>query len=68
MPCNMLGFVEHYQPEYFMLENVIGFLRFKLRDSREGRHGEVIKWGMLKFVTRALIALGYVPWPARFNT
>ncbi|KAH6918476.1 S-adenosyl-L-methionine-dependent methyltransferase [Coprinopsis sp. MPI-PUGE-AT-0042] len=59
MPCNMLGFVEHYNPEYFMLENVKGLLNFKLRDSREGRHGETIKWGMLKFVTRILIALGY---------
>ena len=58
MPCNMLGYVEHYRPDYFLLENVVGLLAFKLRDGREGQSGQLIHWGMLKFITRSLVALG----------
>ncbi|KAG2020168.1 hypothetical protein CC2G_005536 [Coprinopsis cinerea AmutBmut pab1-1] len=59
MPVNMLSYAEHYDPTYFLLENVTGLLDFKLRDHRLGSNGEIIERGMLKFIVRALIALGY---------
>jgi hypothetical protein len=62
MSCNMLSYVEHYQPNYFLLENVAGFLEHNIHSSPTTNSGEVIhcsiKFGMVKFVTRTLIALG----------
>lgn len=61
MPCNMLSYVEHYQPRYFLLENVGGLLDYKLQDRRtnEAGNGAMIKLGMVKFIMRTLISLGY---------
>ncbi|KAJ8455520.1 hypothetical protein ONZ45_g18926 [Pleurotus djamor] len=59
--CNMLSWVEHYQPTYFLLENVPGLLRFRLL-AEQGENGSLIggiKMGVVKFVQRTLIALGY---------
>lgn len=61
MPCNMLSYVEHYEPSYFLLENVFGFLAHKFYANRETENGTVeteIQAGMVKFVLRTLIALG----------
>lgn len=57
----MLSYVEHYQPNYFLLENVGGILDYKLQDRRANQDGDggVIKLGMVKFIMRTLIALGY---------
>lgn len=62
MACNMLSYVEHYEPSYFMLENVVGFLVHKFYANRETESGTVeteIQAGMVKLVVRTLIALGY---------
>lgn len=60
MPANMLSYVEHYEPNYFLLENVKGFLDHKLlmKRSSDGQNVEVL-YGMVKYVARTLIALGY---------
>jgi DNA (cytosine-5)-methyltransferase 1 len=62
MACNMLSYVEHYQPNFFLLENVAGFLEHSIKSSLSTSSGDevhcTIKFGMVKFVTRALIALG----------
>ena len=62
MPCNMLSYVEHYQPSYFLLENVAGLLEHHIDSTLTTSSGNVvhctIKFGMVKFVARALIALG----------
>jgi hypothetical protein len=60
MSCNMLSYVEHYQPNYFLLENVAGFLEHHIISRSTTSSGKVvtIKFGMVKFVARALIALG----------
>ncbi|KJA27122.1 hypothetical protein HYPSUDRAFT_212781 [Hypholoma sublateritium FD-334 SS-4] len=62
MACNMLSYVEHYEPSYFLLENVVGFLVHKFYANRETADGTVeteIQAGMVKLVVRTLIALGY---------
>ncbi|KIM49346.1 hypothetical protein M413DRAFT_15448 [Hebeloma cylindrosporum] len=62
LACNMLSYVEHYEPNYFLLENVFGFLHHKFHSTRSTDSGEVncvIQAGMVKFVARTLIALGY---------
>ncbi|KAF8911019.1 S-adenosyl-L-methionine-dependent methyltransferase [Gymnopilus junonius] len=62
LACNMLSYVEYYEPKYFLLENVAGFLDHKFYTARETEAGEVeseIRAGMVKFVMRTLIALGY---------
>ncbi|KAF4603394.1 hypothetical protein EYR38_003807 [Pleurotus pulmonarius] len=59
--CNMLSWVEHYQPSYFLLENVPGLLSFPLL-AEQGENGRLlggIVMGVVKFVQRTLIALGY---------
>jgi len=55
----MLSYVEHYRPSYFLLENVDGMTDFKFSEDLPGAKGEVIKWGMIKYILRVLIALGY---------
>ncbi|KAG6851305.1 hypothetical protein H0H93_011741 [Arthromyces matolae] len=59
---NMLGYVETYDPQYFLLENVVGLVSHPLlstlgADKRSLQGG--IKAGMVKFIMRTLIALGY---------
>lgn len=56
----MLSWVEHYQPSYFLLENVPGLLSFPLL-AEQGENGRLlggIVMGVVKFVQRTLIALG----------
>ncbi|KAF8201752.1 C5-DNA-methyltransferase [Pholiota molesta] len=63
MSCNMLSYVEHYNPTYFLLENVFGFLAHRFYSNHQTKSGAVIEteiqMGMAKFVVRTLIALGY---------
>ncbi|KAF9265676.1 S-adenosyl-L-methionine-dependent methyltransferase [Marasmius fiardii PR-910] len=60
LPCNMLSYVEEFEPDYFLLENVTGFLRFPLRSKNIGKRlVGGIKMGVVKMVVRVLIALGY---------
>ncbi|KAH9483930.1 DNA (cytosine-5)-methyltransferase 4 [Psilocybe cubensis] len=63
LACNMLSYVEHYEPKYFLLENVAGFLDHKLYTKQQTASGRVeeriVQFGMIKFCFRTLIALGY---------
>ncbi|ESK94207.1 dna (cytosine-5)-methyltransferase -like, partial [Moniliophthora roreri MCA 2997] len=60
LPCNMLSFVEEYDPDYFLLENVTGLLRYPLLATTDGRRlTGGIKMGVVKMIMRVLIALGY---------
>jgi len=55
----MLSYVEHYNPKYFLLENVAGLLDYPLMSTNNGRALEGgVKSGVVKFITRTLIALG----------
>jgi DNA (cytosine-5)-methyltransferase 1 len=56
----MLSYVEFYQPTHFQLENVLGLLQYPL-NGRQAEHSVVdgIKMGVLKFIKRSLITLGY---------
>jgi DNA (cytosine-5)-methyltransferase 1 len=57
----MLSYIEHYQPKYFLLENVAGLLDYRFQDKRavNAGNGAEIKLGMVKFIMRTLISLGY---------
>jgi DNA (cytosine-5)-methyltransferase 1 len=59
----MLSYVEHYEPDYFLLENVAGLLDHRLLDRQTTNAGVAedyeIKSGMVKFILRTLIGLGY---------
>ncbi|RDB21087.1 DNA (cytosine-5)-methyltransferase 1A [Hypsizygus marmoreus] len=62
LPGNMLSYVEHYNPRYFLLENVLGLFEHRLMSTsaKAGRALEGgIKGGMVKFIMRSLISLGY---------
>jgi len=60
MPCNMLSYLEHYEPRYFLLENVRGLLHHPLLSEKIGRIlSGGIKSGVVKFIMRTLVALGY---------
>ncbi|GLB34766.1 putative cytosine specific DNA methyltransferase replication foci [Lyophyllum shimeji] len=62
LPGNMLSYVEFYNPDYFLLENVAGMINYRLL-STHGKNGRSleggIESGMVKFIMRSLIALGY---------
>ncbi|TCD67280.1 hypothetical protein EIP91_000302 [Steccherinum ochraceum] len=66
MACNMLSYVEFYKPSFFLLENVKGMVHHKLtsqsRDLKKA--GSVVTMGVIKFILRSLIGLGY---QARFK-
>lgn len=59
----MLSYVEHYAPDYFLLENVKGILNYPLM-ARQAEHGAGleggIKNGVPKWIASTLIALGLV--------
>ena len=56
----MLSYVEHYEPDYFLLENVAGLLDHRLRTTEGGVNEDYeIQSGMVKIILRTLIALGY---------
>lgn len=59
--CNMLSYVEFYQPSYFLLENVTGMLNCSLNGEQHGMQivGGV-KLGIVKFIVCALTTLGFV--------
>ncbi|KAF7965632.1 hypothetical protein HWV62_42606 [Athelia sp. TMB] len=60
--CNMISYVEFYRPMYFLLENVLGLLHYKLLSRMIGQAfdpNQGIEMGVLKFITRSLTALGY---------
>ncbi|KAF5357987.1 hypothetical protein D9756_001474 [Leucocoprinus leucothites] len=60
MPCNMLSYLEHYNARYLLLENVKGLLNHPLLSEQIGRVlSGGIKSGVVKFIMRTLIALGY---------
>lgn len=60
MPCNMLSYLEHYSANYLLLENVRGLLTHPLLSEQIGRIlSGGIKSGVVKFIMRTLIALGY---------
>ena len=55
----MLSYVEYYEPDYFLLENVYGIINHKMTDKRKEDGGQM-KLAMVKLIMRTLIALGYV--------
>ncbi|KAI0705891.1 S-adenosyl-L-methionine-dependent methyltransferase [Cytidiella melzeri] len=60
LACNMLSYVDFYRPSYFLLENVDALLYAKLQAEQDGaKQVGGIKQGMVKFILRALISLGY---------
>ncbi|CAG8618202.1 1992_t:CDS:2, partial [Diversispora eburnea] len=60
-----LSYVDFYRPEYFLLENVRGMLCFRLGGEQDGvKIKGGIKMGVVKFILRALTAMGY---QTRFN-
>ncbi|KAG6916653.1 hypothetical protein DXG01_005939 [Tephrocybe rancida] len=62
LPGNMLSYVELYNPQYFLLENVAGLLTYRLMSTRSKTKRSLeggIESGMVKFIMRTLIALGY---------
>lgn len=61
-----LSCVDFYRPTYFLLENVRGMVDFKLGGVQEtkARMSGGIKLGVVKFILRALTAMGY---QARFS-
>lgn len=57
----MLSYVEHYQPNYFLLENVPGIFSYPLLSTEyKNRLEGGIRMGVVKLVVRTLISLGYV--------
>ena len=52
--CNMLSYVEFYQPMYLLLENVYGLLVHALRPSEKDQ----VQLAVAKFIQRALVAIG----------
>ena len=59
MACNMLSYVEHYEPSYFLLENVFGFLAHKFYAEHETTGGTVetvIQAGAVTFSRAVIIA------------
>ena len=59
----MLSYIEHYEPDYFLLENVAGLLDHRLQDKQTANPGVAedceIQSGMVKFILRTVITLGY---------
>lgn len=58
----MISYVEFYHPWYFLLENVLGLLQYKLMGRMIGgafAPDEGIEMGVLKFIVRSLTSLGF---------
>ncbi|KAG6859964.1 hypothetical protein C0993_003275 [Termitomyces sp. T159_Od127] len=58
----MLAYVETYDPQYVLIENVTGLLTYRLMSTRSKHKRSLvggIQGGMVKFIKRTLIALGY---------
>ncbi|KAF9245635.1 S-adenosyl-L-methionine-dependent methyltransferase [Melanogaster broomeanus] len=58
---NILSWVDFLKPQYCIFENVRGFLQFHLRSRQDGKNSVKggIPMGGLKFVSRALLDMGY---------
>lgn len=57
--CNMISYVEHYRPLYFMIENVTGLLSCSLKGKQQGKRiVGGIEAGIVKFIMRSLTSLG----------
>ncbi|CAL1693859.1 unnamed protein product [Somion occarium] len=58
---NLLSWVDFMKPKYCYFENVRGFLKYKLNAVQETRYKVAggIELGGLKFVVRAMLAMGY---------
>ncbi|KAJ7578378.1 S-adenosyl-L-methionine-dependent methyltransferase [Mycena floridula] len=61
LSLTMLSAVEHYEPRYFLLENVTGMLHNRLLalQASVNRVEDGIENGMIKVICRNLIGLGY---------
>ncbi|KAI0672839.1 S-adenosyl-L-methionine-dependent methyltransferase [Trametes maxima] len=58
--CNMISYVEFYKPAYFLLENVVGMLSYRVGGEQEGnRVVGGIEMGVVKFILGSLTTLGY---------
>ena len=57
---NVVSWVDHLRPKYCVFENVQGFVEHRIGDVFINRHvvREGIKQGGIKFVVRALTAMG----------
>lgn len=57
--CNMISYVEYYRPMFFLLENVVGMLSYRLGGEQD--HNRVvggIEMGVVKFILGSLAILG----------
>ena len=57
----MISYVEFYRPLFFLLENVEGILSYSLEERNELEQVQLkkgVKMGVVKFIMRALTALG----------
>jgi DNA-cytosine methyltransferase len=61
LPATFLSYVDHYRPQYFLLENVQALLSHRLRSYQVNKHKTEggIEQGSLKFILRSLTSLGY---------
>ncbi|KAI0373036.1 S-adenosyl-L-methionine-dependent methyltransferase [Pilatotrama ljubarskyi] len=58
--CNMISYVEFYRPMYFLLENVVGMLSYRVGGQQHGnRVVGGISMGVVKFILASLTILGY---------
>lgn len=57
----LLSYVDHYQPKYFLLENVRGLLNHRLGSNQKTKSTVTggIEQGSVKFILRALTSMGY---------
>ncbi|KAK7686545.1 hypothetical protein QCA50_010145 [Cerrena zonata] len=58
---NLLSWVDFLKPKYCFFENVRGFMKYKLNAQQKDRYKIIggIELGGLKFVIRAMLAMGY---------
>lgn len=55
----MISYVEYYRPMFFLLENVVGMLSYRLGGEQdENRVVGGIEMGVVKFILGSLTALG----------
>ncbi|KIK61812.1 hypothetical protein GYMLUDRAFT_260822 [Collybiopsis luxurians FD-317 M1] len=62
LALTMISFVELYRPRYFLLENVVGMIHYRLlrkQDSQTTALVGGVEHGMIKVIARALLTLGY---------
>ncbi|KAI0822767.1 S-adenosyl-L-methionine-dependent methyltransferase [Trametes gibbosa] len=58
--CNMISYVEFYRPKFFLLENVVGMLSYKVGGHQDGKRiAGGVQMGVIKFILSSLTTLGY---------